>query len=58
VRTGYEIREGSRMIAARIAQARTLRAEDRGPAGTRPLADGERELNGRIRYCEAWRQKR
>lgn len=39
-RTGYEIREGSRLLALRIAQTRTLKAEDRGPAGTRPLQDG------------------
>lgn len=56
-RTGYDLREGALMLRDRIRRARTVKAEDRGPAGTRPLEDGERVLNGRIRYCEAWRRE-
>lgn len=90
MRTGYNIREGSRMIAERIAllgegeaasasgaqrspspsgpvpqvaapigsvpspPARSLRVADHGPAGVRRLRDGERVINGRVLYCEAW----
>lgn len=56
VRTGYEIREGSRMLAERIRKAQTQVAVDRGPAGLRSLEDGEREVNGRIRFHESWKQ--
>lgn len=58
MRTGYEIREGSRMIGLRVQRARTIRVEDRGPAGVRPLEEGERVVNGRILYCQAWRHSR